>query len=151
MPRENSLGSLPARTISLQDDRFSIGIRIAENEGVTMKYAVAAVLFATMAAAPVTSIACVGWCFPAATPTSSPCHHASTTPGIKGAEENCDSVLAISPFLKEETQIVVQAVLPASALPGFFTSAPGEARLASGRDVDTALTRGSISPLVLRL
>ena len=116
-----------------------------------MKYAVAAVLFVTMAAAPVTSIACVGWCFPAGAPTSSPCHHASTTLGIKGGEENCDSVLAISPFLKEETQLIVPAVLPASALPGLLTSAPGEARLASGRDVDTALIRGSTSPLVLRL
>jgi hypothetical protein len=116
-----------------------------------MKYAVAAVLFVTMAAAPVTSIACVGWCFPAEAPTSSPCHHASTMLGIKGAEENCDSVLAISPFVKEEIQMNVQAVLPASALPGFLTSAPGEARLASGRDVAAAFARGATSPLVLRL
>ena len=116
-----------------------------------MKYAVAAVLFVTMAAAPVTSIACVGWCFPVETPTSSPCHHASTMLGIKGAEENCDGVLTISPFLKEETQMIVQAVLPASALPGFLTSAPGGARLAFGRDVDAALPGASTSPLVLRL
>jgi hypothetical protein len=115
-----------------------------------MKYAVAALLFLTMAAAPVTGIACVGWCFPAEKPTSSACHHASTMLGIKAAEENCDGVLAISPFLKEETQLIVQAVLPASALPGFLTSAPGEALLASGRCVDAALPRAT-SPLVLRL
>jgi hypothetical protein len=117
----------------------------------TMRHAVAALLFLTMAAAPVSSIACVRWCFPAETPTSSACHHAPAMRGIKGAEENCDSVLAISPFLKEETQMIVQAVLPASALPGFLTSAPGEARLATGRDVDAAAARGTTSPLVLRL
>jgi hypothetical protein len=116
-----------------------------------MKSAVAAVLFVTMAAAPVTSVACVGWCFPTDTPTTTACHHGSETLAIKGADENCDSVLAISPFLREETQVIVQAVLPASALPGFLTSAPGEARLASERDVDSALPHGSTSPLVLRL
>jgi hypothetical protein len=116
-----------------------------------MRHAVAAVLFVTMASAPVASVVCVGWCFPVETPTGTACHPASTMLGIKGAEENCDSVLAISPFLKEETQMTVQAVLPASALPGFLTSAPGEARLATGRDVDAAVARRSTSPLVLRL
>jgi hypothetical protein len=116
-----------------------------------MKSAVAAVLFVTMAAAPVTSIACVGWCFPVETPTSSPCHHASTMLGIKGAEENCDSVLAVSPFLKEETQPIVQAVLPANTPLSAFMSAAGVVLLAYGRDVDAEAARRATSPLVLRL
>ena len=116
-----------------------------------MKYAVAAVLFVTMAAAPVTSIVCVGWCFPAETPTSTACHHASTMLAVKGADENCDTVLAVSPFIKEEIQLITQAVLPASTPLNAFVSAAGEALLASGRDVDTAPTRGSTAPLVLRL
>jgi hypothetical protein len=70
--------------------------------------------------------------------------------GIKGADENCDSVLAISPFLKEETQLIVQAVLPASVLPGFLTGAPGEALLAFGRDIHASVAHPT-SALVLRL
>ena len=117
----------------------------------TMKHAVAALLFLTMAAAPVTSVACVGWCFPAETPTTTACHHGSATLAIKGAEENCDSVLAVSPFLKEETQPIVQAVLPANTPLSAFMSAAEEALLAYGRDVDTASARRATSPLVLRL
>jgi hypothetical protein len=55
---------------------------------VFLKHAVAALLFVTMAAAPVTGIVCVVRCFPAEIQTSSACHHASTMLGI-----------AISPFL----------------------------------------------------
>jgi hypothetical protein len=116
-----------------------------------MKHAVAAVLFLTMAAAPVTSVACVNWCFPTETPTGTACHHASAALAIKSAEENCDSVLAISPFLKEETRMIVQAVLPASGLPGFVTSVPGEALLAFGRDADASVPHRSVTALVLRL
>jgi hypothetical protein len=118
---------------------------------VAIKHAAAVLLFVTMAAAPVTSIACVGWCFPAEIPTSTACHHASAMFGIRGADENCDSVLALSPFIKEEIQLITQAVLPASTPLSPFLSAAGEALLASGRDVDGALARRATSPLVLRL
>jgi hypothetical protein len=118
---------------------------------VTLKHAVAALLFVTIAAAPVTGIACVGWCFPAEIQTSSACHHASTMFGIKGGEESCDRVLAISPFLREETQLIVQAVLPANTPLSAFMSAAGVALLVYGRDVDAAAARRATSPLVLRL
>jgi len=118
---------------------------------VTMKHAVAAILFVTMAAAPVTSAACVGWCFPAETATTTACHHGSATLAIKGGQENCDNVLAVSPFLKEEVQLVTHAVLPANTPLSAFMSAPEGAPLAYGRDVDTASSRRATSPLVLRL
>lgn len=117
----------------------------------TIKHAVAALLFLTMAAAPVTSVACVEWCFPTENPTSTACHHASATLAIKSAEENCDGVLAVSPFLKEDTQPVTQAVLPANTPLSAFVSAIGVALLAHGRDVDPAAARRATSPLVLRL
>jgi hypothetical protein len=116
-----------------------------------MKHVVAALLLVTMAGAPVTTVACVGWCFPTEAQASTACHHAFAMLGIKSADQNCDRVLAISPFGKEETQLIVQAVLPASAPPGFLMSAPGEARLAFGHDVDAAVVYRSTSPLVLRL
>ena len=116
-----------------------------------MKHAAVVFLLVAMAAAPVTSVACVAWCFPAETSTTTACHHESVTLAIIGVEESCDSVLAISPFLKEEIQMIVQAVLPAGAPPGFLTSAPGEAQLATGRDVAAAVSGGATSPLVLRL
>jgi hypothetical protein len=116
-----------------------------------MKHAVAAVLFVTMAAAPVTSAACVGWCFPAETATTTACHHGSATLAIKGGEENCDRVLAASPFLKEEIRLMAHAVLPASTTLSAFVSAPEGALLAYGRDVDTAYSSRATSPLVLRL
>ena len=87
--------------------------------GVTIKRAAAVLLLVTTAAAPGTSVVCIGWCFPAEAPTTTACHHASEILGIKAADENCDRVLAISPFIKEETQLIVQAVLPASTPPGF--------------------------------
>jgi hypothetical protein len=118
---------------------------------VAMKHAVAAVLLITMAAAPVASVACVGWCFPEKTPTSTACHHAPATLGITGGEENCDSVLAISPFIKEEAQFITQAVLPVSAPPSAMVSAAGEALLAPGRGMDGLSTHRSASALVLRL
>ena len=118
---------------------------------VTIKRAATVLLLVTMAAAPVTSAACVGWCFPAETPTTTACHHGSATLAIKGGEENCDSVLAVSPFLKEEIQLVTHAVLPASTTLSAFVSAPEGALLAYGRDVDTAYSRRATSPLVLRL
>ena len=120
--------------------------------GVTIKRAAAVLLLVTMAAAPVTSVLCIGWCFPAEAPTNTACHHASaTTLGIKDADENCDRVLAISPFVKEETQQIIQAVLPANTTLSAFMSAVGVALLAYGRDVDPAAARRATSPLVLRL
>jgi len=119
--------------------------------GVTIKRAAAVLLLVTMAAAPVTSAACVGWCFPAETATTTACHHGSATLAIKGGQENCDNVLAVSPFLKEEVQLVTHAVLPANTPLSAFMSAPEGAPLAYGRDVDTASSRRATSPLVLRL
>jgi hypothetical protein len=118
---------------------------------VTIKHAAAVLLLVTIAAAPVTSVVCIGWCFPAEAPTTTACHHASAILGIKDADENCDRVLAISPFIKEEIQLIVQAVLPASPPPGFLVSAPGEALLALGRDVDASVAHRSTFALVLRL
>jgi hypothetical protein len=115
------------------------------------RHAIAAVLLAVMTATPVASIACVGWCFPAEGPPSTACHHATTMLAIKGGEANCDSVLAISPFIREEIQLNTQAVLPATGVLDLFLSAAGEALLASGRDVDPTLSRRATSPLVLRL
>jgi hypothetical protein len=117
---------------------------------VTLKHAVAALLFVTMAAAPVTGIACVGWCVPGEIQTSFACDHTSTMLGIKGGE-NCDRVVAIPPFLKEETQPIVQAVLPANTPLRAFMSAAGVALLVYARDVDAAAARRATSPLVLRL
>jgi hypothetical protein len=117
---------------------------------VTLK-AVAALLLVTMAAAPVTSVACVGWCFPAETPTTTACHHGSATLAIKGTDENCDGVLAVSPFIKEDIQLITHAVLPANTPLSAFMSAPGVALLAHGRDVDPASAGRATSPLVLRL
>jgi hypothetical protein len=118
---------------------------------VTIKHAAAVFLLVTMAAAPVTSVVCVGWCFPAEAQATTACHHALATLGIKSADQDCNNVLAISPFVKEETQLIVQAVLPASALPGFLVSAAGEALLASGREVGGVMVHHSTSALVLRL
>lgn len=126
--------------------------RRCPTSGVTIKRAAAVVVLVTMAAAPVTSVVCIGWCFPAEALTTTSCHHASaTTLGIKDADENCDRVLAISPFVKEETQQIAQAVLPANTPLSAFMSAVGVALLAYGRDVDTASSRRATSPLVLRL
>lgn len=116
-----------------------------------MKHAVAVVLLVTMAAAPVATVVCVGWCFPGEARATTACHHAFAMLGVKSSEENCDSVLAISPFIKEETQLVVQAVLPASGPPGWLVSAAGEALVALGRDVDSTVRQPSMSTLVLRL
>ena len=116
-----------------------------------MKHAAAVLLLVAMAAAPVTSVVCIGWCFPAEAATTTACHHASATLAIKGADKNCDSVLAVSPFIKEDTQQIVQAVLPANTPLSAFLSAAGVALLAYGRDVDTASSRRATSPLVLRL
>jgi hypothetical protein len=89
---------------------------------------------------------------PAEAPTNTACHHASaTTLGIKDADKNCDGVLAISPFVKEETQQIIQAVLPANTPLSAFMSVVGVALLAYGRDVDPAAARRATSPLVLRL
>ncbi|HEU5256326.1 MAG TPA: hypothetical protein VFU28_10060 [Vicinamibacterales bacterium] len=118
----------------------------------TIKRAAAVLLLVTLAAAPVTSVVCIGWCFPAGAPTTTACHHASaTTLGIKDADENCDRVLASSPFVKEETQQIAQAVLPANTPLSAFMSAVGAALLAYGHDVDPASSRRATSPLVLRL
>jgi len=115
-----------------------------------MKHAVAALLFVTMAAAPVTGIACVGWCFGAETPTTTRCHHATAMLAIGGGDENCDNAFAVSPFIKEETR-QVQAVLPASTPPGFLTSAGGEALLAFGCEIDRSMAHPLTSAPVLRL
>jgi len=115
-----------------------------------MKHAVAALLFVTMAGGPVTSVACVEWCFPTGAPTTTACHHGSATLAIKAAEENCDGVLAVSPYVKEEAQPITQAVLPAHTLLSAFMSALGVALLAYGSDVGPASAR-RVSPLVLRL
>jgi hypothetical protein len=133
------------------DGCVSIGTRIAAPRNVTIKHAVAALLFVAMLATPVTSVVCVGWCFPAEGPISTACHHATTMLAITGADANCNNVLANSPFLREEVQLITQAALPASMPLSALVCAAGEALLASGRDVDTALTRRATSPLVLRL
>lgn len=117
----------------------------------TTRHAIAALLLVAMAATPVTSIACVGWCFPAEGPTSTACHHATATLVITAGEANCDTVLAISPFIKEEIQPNTQAVLPTNTVLHLLAGAAGEALLAAGRDVDPAASRRATSPLVLRL
>ena len=70
---------------------------------------------------------------------------------IKGADENCDRVLSVTPFIKEEIQPITQAVLPVPTPVSPFVSAAGEALLATGRDVDATLAREATLPLVLRL
>lgn len=115
----------------------------------SIKHTATVFLLVTMAA-PVTGIACVAWCFGAETPTSTVCHHAAAMLAIGSADENCDNVFAVSPFIKEETR-QVQAVLPASTPPGFLTSAVGEALLAFGREIDRSMAHPSASALILRL
>jgi hypothetical protein len=138
------------RAKSTASQASHVGIRVARVWSVTIKHASAVLVLVTIAAAPVTSVACVGWCFPTETPTSTACHHAPAALAISGADENCDSVLATSPFIKEEAQLITQAVLPASAPPSAIVSAAGEALLASDRGVD-GVTPRSTSALVLRL
>jgi hypothetical protein len=141
----------PARDVDfLTKDRFSIGIRLAPRWSVRIKHTATVLLLMTMAAAPVTGIACVGWCFGAETPTSTVCHHATAMLAIGSADENCDNVLAVSPFIREETR-QVQAVLPASTPPWFLTSAAGEAPLAFGAEINRSMADPSTSALVLRL
>jgi hypothetical protein len=116
-----------------------------------MKYAAAFVLLLTIAGAPVTTLACVGWCVPDAMPVSASCHHHGSGAGvnINGGDDTCAQLFATAPFLKEDIQ-PIRAALPASA-PYALSGAAGEAPLVSVHDVAFALPHRATSSLVLRL
>lgn len=131
-----------------------VGIGVAHTDHVALKPAAALVLLVTIAGTPVTTLACIGRCVPDAVPASAACHHAmnaSVAVGAKDADDSCVRLFASSPFVKEESQLTALAALTASAPPAPLVAAPGEALLASVRDVVIAVPHRSISSLVLRL
>lgn len=124
------------------------------SNSVTIKHAAAFVILVTMAGTPVTVLACIGWCAPDAIPASAACHHnmeAAAAACIKDADDSCARLLATAPFVREELQLTAHAGAPASAPQASFVIAPGEAQLASVRDIVSAAPHRSISSLVLRL
>ena len=76
---------------------------------------------------------------------------AATAVGVKDADNTCARLLAISPFVKEEIQLLARATVPASTPPTSFVIAPREAQLASVRDVGSAVLHRPIAARVLRL
>ena len=119
-----------------------------------MKHAAALVIFLTIAGTPATTLACIAWCAPEGAPASAACHHlmeAATAVGVKDADDTCARLLAPSPFVKEEIQLLVRATVPTSTPSASFVIAPGEAQLASVRDVGSAVLHRPISAPVLRL
>jgi hypothetical protein len=121
---------------------------------VTSKHAAALVILLTIAGTPATTLACVAWCAPEGAPASAACHHqmeAATAVGVKDADDTCARLLAPSPFVKEETQLLARATVPASTPSASFVLAPREAQLASVRDIVFTGQHRSISALVLRL
>jgi hypothetical protein len=121
---------------------------------VTTKHAAAVVILLTIAGTPATTLACVAWCAPDGAPPSAACHHqmeAVTGGGVKDADDTCARLLATSPFVKEEIQLLVRATVPGSTPPASFVTAPREAQLASVRDIVFTGQHRSISALVLRL
>jgi hypothetical protein len=117
---------------------------------VIMKNAAAFILLLTVGGTPVTTLACVGWCTPDATPVASCPHHGSGAgASVMDANDTCARLLTASPFLREETQ-QTRTALPASA-PYALSDARGEALLVSVHDVAGAPSHRAASPLVLRL
>ena len=120
----------------------------------TLKHAAAVVLVATIAGAPLTTLACVGSCVPDVVPASAACHHAmnaSVAVGAKDADDSCARLFASAPFVKEESQLTAGAALTASVPPALLVDAPGEAELAAVGEVVIAVRHRPTSPLVLRL
>jgi hypothetical protein len=142
----------PGHDDLLTNDRVSIGIRIALRQNVTMNYTAAVVLLLTIAGAPVTTLACVGWCVPDAMPVSASCHHHGTGAGasVMDADDTCARLLAATPFVKEELQLTRTATT--ASIPYALSSAvQGAAQLVSVHDVAPAVLHRSTSSLVLRL
>jgi hypothetical protein len=117
---------------------------------VTMKYAAAAALLLTIAGAPVTTLACVGWCVPDAMPVSTSCHHQRSSAGasIKDLDDTCARLLVALPFLREDPQPIRPAMQASS--PYALSGAAG-AQLVSEHDVALLPPHRSTSSLVLRL
>ncbi len=116
-----------------------------------MKHTAAFVLLLTIAGAPVTTLACVGWCVPDVMPVSASCHHHGSGAGasVKDADDTCARVLATRPFLKEELQLTRTAT--PTSIPYAFSFAEGAAPLVSVHDVAAAIPQRATSSLVLRL
>jgi hypothetical protein len=116
-----------------------------------MTHPAAFVLLLTIAGAPVTTLACVGWCVPDAMPVSASCHHHGTGAGasVNDADDTCARLLVTSPFLNEELQLIRTAA-PAST-PYALSGAEGEAQVVSVHQVAPAVPHRATSSLVLRL
>ena len=116
-----------------------------------MKHVGAVALLLTIAGAPVTTLACVGWCVPDAMPVSTSCHHHLSSAGasIKDVDDTCARLLVASPFLREDPQ-PIRTAMPAGT-PYALLGVPGETPLVSEHDVALLLPHRATSSLVLRL
>ena len=115
-----------------------------------MKPAAAVVLLLAIAGAPVTTLACIGWCAPETVPIDVSCHHGSGAGlAVTIGNDTCAGLLANNPYLKEEIQ-ATGTVMSASA-PYAISFAAGEAQLVPVHDAAFAIPLRSASSLVLRL
>ena len=106
------------------------------------------VMMITIGATPVGTLLCVETCSGDTHAAIPECH--LLLPVARDADDNCVGLLTQAPFLREETQLVVGAVMPASA-PVTTFAVEGETGLAVVRDVVPPLFHGPTPLLILRL
>jgi hypothetical protein len=118
---------------------------------VTMKHIAAVVLLLAMASAPITTLTCVGWCVSDAVPVKASCHHHGSGAGanVTGAEDACARLLATSPYVREEPQLLGPTT--SSGIADAGSVARGQALLMSGYEPARVLPRHAASSLILRL
>jgi hypothetical protein len=114
----------------------------------TMKPAAAVLLLLAIAGAPVTTLACIGWCAPDGVPVDVTCRHHGSGVAVTTGNDTCASLLVSYSYLKEEIQLT-GAAMPATA-PYMVPLAAGEALLVPVHDIASAIPH-HLTSLVLRL
>jgi len=102
----------------------------------------------TIGATPVANLVCVESCSGDTDVAIPECH--LLLPVARDANDNCVALLTQTPFLREETQPIVDVAVPASTPPAIL-AVQGGAELASARDLVSAMFHRPTPPLVLRL
>ena len=116
-----------------------------------MKHTAAFTLLLVMASAPITTLACVGWCVSDAVPVNASCHHHGSGAGanVTDVEDACARLLATSPYVREEPQLL--GAMTFTDIAGAGSVARPEALPMSRYKTTQVLPRHAASLLVLRL
>lgn len=107
-----------------------------------------------LAGSPVATLTCMHWCVPDTAHANTRCYDEMGTSGgvgLRETDDTCARLLAVWPFLVEETQLTAPAAATVSGPVASSISALGEAQLTPERDVRAAVPHRPISSLVLRL